>query len=52
MGASEEEGETNLEYFQCQKLPWLRTCLRERGIQTTSGGRADNNAEGSFIHVV
>ena len=40
---SEEEGERNLEYFQGQKLPWLRTFLQERGIQISSEGKGDNN---------
>ena len=43
MGASEEEGETNLEYFQGQKLRWLRTFLQERGIQISSEGKGDSN---------
>ena len=43
MGTSEEEGERNLEYFQVQKLPWLRTFLQERGIQISSEGKGDNN---------
>ena len=43
MGTSEEEGERNLEYFQGQKLPWLRTFLQERGIQISSEGKGDNN---------
>ena len=37
MGRSEEEGERSLKYFQGQKLPWLRTFLQERSIQTSSG---------------
>ena len=37
MGRSEEEGKRNLEYFQGQKLPWLRTFVQERSIQTSSG---------------
>ena len=40
---SEEEGERNLEYFQGQKLPWLRMFLQERGIQISSEGKGDNN---------
>ena len=43
MGTSEEEGESNLEYFQGQKLPWLRTILQERGMQISSEGKGDNN---------
>ena len=43
IGTSEEEGEKNLEYFQGQKLPWLRTFLQERGIQISSEGIGDNN---------
>ena len=42
MGTSEEEGERNLEYFQGQKLPWLRTFLQERGIQISKEGKGDN----------
>ena len=44
MGTSEEKGETNLEYFQGQKLPWLRTFLQERGIQISSEGKGDNKS--------
>lgn len=44
MGTSEEEGERNLEYFQGQKLPWLRTFLQERGIQISSEGKGDNKS--------
>ena len=39
MGTYEEEGERNLEHFQGQKLPWLRTFLQERGIQISSEAR-------------
>ena len=46
MGTSEQEGEGNLEYFQGQKLPWLRTFLQERGIQTSSESKGDNNGGG------
>ena len=46
MGTSEEEGERNLEYFQGQKLPWLRRFLEERGIQPSSEGKGDNNSGG------
>ena len=45
MGTSEEEGERNLEHFQGQKLPWLRTFLQERGIQISSEGKGDNNRD-------
>ena len=51
-GTSEEEGETNLEYFQRQKLPWLRTFLRERGIQVSSGGKTDNNGGSSSTQLL
>ena len=40
-----DEGEKNREYFQRQKLPWLRTFLQERGIQTSSDGRAKRKTE-------
>ena len=43
MGTSEEESERNLEYFQRQKSPLLRRFLQERGIQTPSEGKGDNN---------
>ena len=43
MGTSEEEDERNLEYFQGQKLPWLRTFLQEGVIQISSEGKGDNN---------
>ena len=42
-GTSEEEVERNLEYFQGQKLPCLRTFLQEGGIQTSPEGKGDNN---------
>ena len=44
MGTSEEKGGRNLEYFQGQKLPWLRMLLQERGIrhQTSSEDMSDN----------
>ena len=45
MGTSEEEGERNLEHFQGQKLPWLRTFLQERGIHISSEGKGDNNGD-------
>ena len=43
MGTSEEEGERNLEYFQGQKLFWLKTFRRGRGIRRPSEGLGDNN---------
>ena len=43
MGILEEEAERNLENFQGQKFPWLRTFLQERGIQTSSEDKGDNN---------
>ena len=43
MGTSEEKGGRNLEYFQGQKLPWLRTFLQERGTQTSSEDMGVNN---------
>ena len=43
MGTSEEEDERNLEYFQRKKLPWLRTFFQERGIQTCSEGKGEND---------
>ena len=42
---SEEQGERNLQFFWRQKLPWLRTFLQERGIQTSSEGKAKRKAE-------
>ena len=45
MATSEEEGEENLRYFHCQKLPRLRTFLQERGIQTSSEGKCKRKAE-------
>ena len=45
MGTAEEGGERNLQYFQHQKLPWLRTFLQERGIQTSSEGKGKRKAE-------
>ena len=45
MGTSKEVGERNLEYFQRQKLPWLRTFLQERGIQTSSEGKGKRKVE-------
>ena len=35
----------NCDYFQPQKLPWLRTLLYERGIQTSCDGQAKRKAE-------
>ena len=35
----------NCDYFQRQKLPWLRTLLHERGIQTSCDGKAKRKAE-------
>ena len=35
----------NFDYFQRQKLPWLRTLLYERGIQRTCDGKAKRKAE-------
>ena len=46
MGTSEEEDERNLDYFQGQKLLWLRTFLQERGIQTSLEGKGDDNGGG------
>ena len=46
MGTSEEQDERNLEYFQSQKLPWLRTFLQERRVQTSPEGKGDNNGGG------
>ena len=45
MATSEEQGERNLQFFQRQKLPWLRTFLQERGIQTSSEGKGKRKAE-------
>ena len=45
MGMAEGAGERNLQYFQRQKLPWLRTFLQERGIQTSSEGKGKRKAE-------
>ena len=45
---TEEEGEKNLRYFQRQKLPWLRTFLQERGIQTSSEGKCKRKVELAF----
>ena len=44
MVTSEEEGERNQQYFHRQKLPWLRTFLQERGIQTSSEGKCKRKA--------
>ena len=46
MDTSEEKGERNLQYFERQKLPWLRTFLQERGIQTSSASKGENNGRG------
>ena len=35
----------NCDYSQRQKLPWLRTLLHERGIQTSCDGKAKRKAE-------
>ena len=43
MGTSGKEDERNLDHFQRPKLPWLRTFLQERGIQTSLEGKSDNN---------
>ena len=43
MGTSGKEDERNLKHFQRPKLPWLRTFLQERGIQTSLEGKGDNN---------
>lgn len=43
--SEEEEGVRNLQYFQRQKLPWLRTFLQDRGIQTSSEGKCKRKAE-------
>lgn len=45
MDTPKEEGKRNLQYFQHQKLPWLRTFLQERGIQTSSEGKGIRKAE-------
>ena len=46
METSKEAGdEKNREYFQRQKLPWLRTFLQERGIQTSCDGIAKRKAD-------
>ena len=46
METSQEEAyEMNCDSFQRQKLPWLRTLLHERGIQTTCDGKAKRKAE-------
>ena len=45
MATSEEEGERNQQYFHRQKLPWLRTFLQERGIQTSSEEMYKSKAE-------
>ena len=45
MGTPEEGDERNLQYFQHQKLPRLRTFLQERGIQTSSEGKGKRKAE-------
>ncbi|XP_067025693.1 uncharacterized protein [Acropora muricata] len=46
METSQEEAyEMNCDYFQRQKLPWLRTLLHERGIQTSCDGKAKRKAE-------
>ena len=37
--------EINCDYFQRQKLPWLRTLLHERGIQPSCDGKAKRKAE-------
>ncbi|KAL9969609.1 hypothetical protein ACROYT_G021842 [Oculina patagonica] len=43
--SEEEEGVRNLQNFQRQKLPWLRTFLQDRGIQTSSEGKCKRKAE-------
>ena len=43
MGTYGKEDERNLEHFQRPKLPWLRTFLQERGIQTSLESKGDNN---------
>lgn len=46
MVTSEKKGEiSNLQYFQGQKLPWLRTFLQGRGMQTSSEGKCKRKAE-------
>ena len=45
MGTSVVAGERDLQYFQRQKLPWLREYLQERGIQTSSEGKGKRKAE-------
>ena len=51
MGTSGEEGKTNLEYFQQQKLPQLRMFFQERGLQSSSGGKVDDNVVGRRTHL-
>ena len=41
--------ERNLEYFQRQKFPWLRTFLQEIGIQTSSEGKGKRKAEVELV---
>ena len=43
--SKEAGGEKNRKYFQRQKLPWLRTFLQERGIQTSCDGKAKRKAD-------
>ena len=45
MGTPEEGSERNLQYFQHQKLPWLRTFLQEGGMQTSSEDKGKRKAE-------
>ena len=44
MGTSEEAGKREHKYFQRQNLPWLRTFLQERGIQTSPEGKDKREA--------
>ena len=45
MGTSIIAGERDLQYFQCQKLRWLRKYLKERRTQTSSEGKRKQKAE-------
>ena len=51
MGTSGEEGKRNLEYFQRQKLLQLRKFFRERGTQSSSEGKVDDNGIGRPTHL-
>ena len=45
MGLSVVAGERDLQYFQRQKLPWLREYLQETGIKTSLEGKGKRKAE-------